>query len=258
MRIISVINQKGGVGKTTSTINLGAALSALDKRVLLIDLDPQAHLTIGLGIKFSNVEYHSYDLLKGKVKLEKAIYRHTGLDVVPSTMDLAGAEFEIRSFLRNRNYLLQKAINGTYEYDFMLLDCPPNLGLVTINAMAASNEVLIPLQAEYLALEGMRHLLETVKVINKKMNLDLKILGILGTLYDKRKVLHREIMERVEEYFEELVFKTRIRTSVALAEAPFRGKTIFEYSRDSHGAVDYMNAAKEIISRGYDEEINIK
>lgn len=249
MKTIAFINQKGGVGKTTSTINIGAALWRAGKKVMLIDLDPQANLTYSLGIKAHELEFTIYDLLKNEIDLESVLISRDGMKVLPSTLDLSGAEIEL-SGTPGREFLLKEALNGLKGFDYMLIDCPPSLGLLTINALTTAKELFIPLQAEYLALQGMKKLLETVELVKKRLNKDLELSGIICTLYDSRKNLNREVEAKVREHFGEKVFKTVIRDNISLAEAPSFGKTIFEYKPNSKGAEDYINLTKEITNRG--------
>ena len=249
MQTIAFINQKGGVGKTTSAINIGAALQRSNKKVLLIDLDPQANLTYSLGIKAHELEFTIYDLLKGEIDLQALLIDKDGMKVLPSSLDLSGAEIEL-SGTPGREFLLKEALNGSKGFDYILIDCPPSLGLLTINALTSSREIFIPLQTEYLALQGMKRLLETIELVKKRLNKSLELSGIICTLYDSRKNLNREVEAKVREHFGEKVFKTVIRDNISLAEAPSFGKTIFEYRASSKGAEDYTSLTKEIIKRG--------
>ncbi len=248
MPTIALINQKGGVGKTTSTINLGAGLSMLGKSVLLVDLDPQAHLTYGLGIQAHELDYTVYEVLKGEVPAAEAIVNRDGLEVLPSSLSLSAAEIEL-SAMAGREFLLKEALSGLPLYDFILLDCPPSLGLLTLNALTAAQEVFIPLQTEFLALQGMSKLVDTVKVVKKRLNPDLTISGIIGTQFDARKNLNREVVEKIREYFADKLFETLIHDNVALAEAPSYGQTIFEYRPDCRGAQDYLALSQEAVAR---------
>ena len=248
MRTIALINQKGGVGKTTSAINIGAGLSQLGKRILLIDLDPQAHLTYSLGIQAHELERTVYEILQGEATVKETMVSRGELSVIPSTLNLSGAEVEL-SGVAGREFLLQEAINGVKGFDYVLLDCPPSLGLLTLNALTTAGEVYIPLQTEFLALQGMSKLLETVEVVKKRLNKSLEISGIIATRYDQRKNLNREVVEKIREHFGDKLFKTLVRDNVALAEAPSFGKTIFEYKPDSYGAEDYLTLSKEILTR---------
>lgn len=248
MPTIALINQKGGVGKTTSTINLGAGLSMLGKSVLLVDLDPQAHLTYGLGIQAHELDYTVYEVLKGEIPAAEAIVQRDGLEVLPSSLSLSAAEMELSS-MAGREYLLKEALADLPPRDFVLLDCPPSLGLLTLNALTAAQEVFIPLQTEFLALQGMSKLVDTVKVVKKRLNPDLTISGIIGTLFDARKNLNREVVDKIREYFADKLFETLIHDNVALAEAPSYGQTIFEYRPDCRGAKDYLALSQEAVAR---------
>ena len=246
MKTIAVSNHKGGVGKTTSTINIGAGLSRNGKKVLLIDLDPQANMTHSLGI--SEPEFTVYGSLKGDYEL-KPVQITDNLFVIPSTLDLSGAEIELSSEV-GRELLLNDLIEPLKKkFDFILIDCPPSLGLLTINALTASDEVYIPLQAEYLAMQGLTKLIEVVEKIKKKLNKKLSVGGVFITQYDQRKVLNRNVLEAIETHFQNKVFKTKIRDNVALAEAPSEQKDIFSYNANTNGAEDYMNLEKEILSK---------
>lgn len=240
---IAISNHKGGVGKTTTAINLGAGLHKLGKKVLLIDLDPQANLTQSLGI--SEPPETIYGALKGNYTLP-AVEILPGLNLVPSTLDLSGAEIELSSEA-GREYLLSEILEPIRaDYDYILIDSPPSLGLLTINAFTSANSVLIPLQAQYLALQGLSKLLEVVEKIRRRLNKNLEISGVVVTQYDSRKVLNRNIAETIEAHFKNQVFKTKIRDNVALAEAPTQGLDIFRYNPKSYGAEDYLALAEEI------------
>jgi chromosome partitioning protein len=245
-KLIAISNHKGGVGKTTSAINIGAGLNKLGKTVLLIDLDPQANLSQSLGI--IEQERNIYGALRGEYKLEP-IQILKGLDLIPSTLDLSGAEVEL-SGEAGREYILRELIEPLRSsYDYILIDSPPSLGLLTINAFTASDEILIPLQAQYLALQGLAKLIEVVDKIKKRLNKDLRIGGVIVTQYDSRKVLNRDVVDTIEAHFKEDVFKTKIRDNIALAEAPAQGLDIFRYNPKSYGAEDYLSLCKEIIKR---------
>ena len=245
-KIISISNHKGGVGKTTSAINIGAGLANLKKKVLLIDLDPQANLSQSLGIE--NKESNIYGAIRGEYRLEPVnVYK--GLDAIPSTLDLSGAEIELSSEA-GREYILKELLEPLRpSYDFIIIDSPPSLGLLTINAFTASNEILIPLQAQYLALQGLSKLMEIVNKIQKRLNKELTVGGVFITQYDHRKVLNRDVLETIQKHFKEKVFKTKIRDNVALAEAPTQSLDIFRYNSKSYGAEDYLNLAKEIVKK---------
>jgi len=249
MQIIALTNQKGGVGKTTCAINIGAGLNKLSKRVLLIDLDPQAHLTYSLGIPAHELKNTVYELLKGTVWLKVTIIERNGLSLVPSSLNLSGAEIEF-SGVAGREFLLKESVEGLKKYDYVFIDCPPSLGLLTLNALTTAQEVYIPLQTEFLALQGMTKLLETINIVMKRLNKDLEIAGIIAMRFDNRKNLNREVVEKIKEYFGNKLFNTLIRDNISLAEAPSFGKTIFEYKSNSYGAKDYLDLCREIIKRG--------
>lgn len=247
MKTIALTNQKGGVGKTTTTINLGAGLAKLGKKVLLIDLDPQANLTYSLRTHSHRLEKTIYNALKGEVDVSEIIITHNGFDFIPSSLELSGAELELASEPA-REGLLKNVMNDikAQDYDYVLIDCPPNLGLLTLNAFTAVEDIFIVLQSEYLALHGLSKLLDLVKVVQQRLNNKLEVGGIICTLYDSRKNLNKEVVGHIQDYFGPKVFKTIIRDNVALAEAPSHHKTIFEYDGNSAGAEDYFALAKEI------------
>lgn len=245
-KIISISNHKGGVAKTTSTINIGAGLTLLGNKVLLIDLDPQANLSQSLGI--TEPIKTIYGALRGDYPIE-VINIEKNLDIVASTLDLSGAEVEL-SGEAGREYILKEILEPLIgSYDYILIDTPPSLGLLTLNSFVASNEILIPLQAQYLALQGLSKLIEVIDKIKKRLNKELQLGGVFITLYDKRKVLNRDVVETIEKHFKEKVFKTKIRDNVALAEAPTQGVNIFKYNSKSYGAEDYLELSKEINKR---------
>ena len=245
-KVLSISNHKGGVGKTTSAINIGAGLNKLGKKVLLIDLDPQANLSQSLGL--TNQDKTIYGALKGEYKLEPVSVLK-GLDVIPSTLDLSGAEIELSSE-PGREYILKELIDGIRnDYDYIIIDSPPSLGLLTINSFTAADEILIPLQAQFLAMQGLAKLVEVVEKIKSRLNKELKMGGVFITQYDGRKVLNRDVVETINAHFKSEVFKTKIRDNIALAEAPAQGLDIFRYNAKSNGAEDYMDLAQEIIKR---------
>lgn len=240
---ISLSNHKGGVGKTTSTINISAALNQMEKKVLMIDLDPQANLTQSLGIK--NPVLTIYDALKGNNKV-KPITILKGYDLIPSDLDLSAAEIEL-SGEAGREYILKEVLQPFSSfYDYIIIDCPPSLGLLTINAFTTSNEVIIPVQAQFLATQGMAKLIEIIEKIQKRLNKSLKLGGVVITQFDNRKVLNRNVVEMINEHFSNKVFNSKIRDNISLAEAPAMSLDIFRYSPKSNGAEDYMSLAKEI------------
>ena len=245
-KVISISNHKGGVGKTTSAINIGAGLNKLGKKILLIDLDPQANLSQSLGIIEPGKTI--YGAIRGDYKLQP-IEIVKGLDVIPSTLDLSGAEVEM-SGEAGREYILKELIEPLRpSYDFIIIDSPPSLGLLTINAFTASDSILIPLQAQYLALQGLTKLLEVIDKIKRRLNKELKVGGVFITQYDGRKVLNRDVVATIEAHFKDEVFNTRIRDNIALAEAPAQGLDIFRYNPKSYGAEDYLSLSKEILKR---------
>jgi len=250
MKIIALANQKGGCGKSTSTVNIGAGLSMLGKKVLVVDIDPQAHLTYSLGLAAHEMEKTVYELLKGEAKVKEVIQERGSLKVIPANLNLSGAEIEL-SGMAGREFLLKEALEEVAEkFDYILIDCPPSLGLLTLNALTTAHEVYIPLQSEFLALQGMSKLIQTVEIVQKRLNRYLKITGIIAIRYDARKKLNKEVVEKIKEYFgTEKLFKTMIRDNISLAEAPGFGQTIFEYKPESYGAVDYKNLCKEILER---------
>lgn len=244
--IISVSNHKGGVGKTTTTVNIGAALAQLGHKVLLIDLDPQANLSQSLGLE--DKEPNIYQLLKGEGR-PLPINVAERLDVIPSSLDLSGAEVELAGEA-GREYILEELLQPLkFRYDQILIDCPPSLGLLTINALTASDEVLIPIQPHYLAAQGLSKLLEVVEKVRKRINKRLKVGSILVTLYDGRKVLNRDVLEALETRFPKELLRTRIRENIALAEAPTQGLDIFRYAPKSNGAEDYLAAGRELLEK---------
>jgi len=242
--VISISNHKGGVGKTTSTINIGAGLNRLGYRVLLKDLDPQANLTQSLGVESPDVP-SIYDSLRGEFSLIPIVIGE-GLELIQSTLDLSGAEVEL-SGEAGREFILKELLDEVdKDYDFVLIDSAPSLGLLTINGLTASDYVIVPLQAQYLALQGLAKLMEVIEKIKKRLNKSLAIGGVFLTQYDKRKVLHRDVLETVEEHLKDKLLKSIIRDNIALAEAPAEGLDIFRYNEKSYGAEDYMKLSKEL------------
>ena len=245
-KVISISNHKGGVGKTTSALNIGAGLNKLGKKVLLIDLDPQANLSQSLGV--IDQDKNIYGAIRGEYKLQP-INIIKGMDLIPSTLDLSGAEVEL-SGEAGREYILKELIDPIKkQYDYVIIDSPPSLGLLTINSFTASDEVFIPLQAQYLAIQGLTKLVEVVDKIKKRLNKGLKVGGVFITQYDNRKVLNRDVVKTIQSHFKSGVFKTKIRDNVALAEAPTQGVDIFRYQPKSKGAEDYLALCREIVKK---------
>ncbi len=250
--VISLLNHKGGVGKTTSAINIGAGLVELGKRVLLIDLDPQANLSLSLGIPRQKSTI--YEALRGESELVPYTVKEN-LDVITSTLDLSGAEMELINEA-GREYILRELLEVVEEdYDYVIIDCPPSLGLLTLNALTSSTYVYIPLQTEFLALQGLTKIKQIIDKVRFRLNKKLSIGGVIATMYDHRKVLNRDVVETIKKFFGNRVFETYIRDNVALAEAPAQRKDIFEYNKRSSGAKDYLALSKEIIERTAQVEV---
>ena len=248
-KIIAIANQKGGVGKTTTTINLAAALGVLEKRVLLIDADPQANASSGLGILVENVEKGTYQLLEHTVDAKDTIVgsNSPNVDLIPAHIDLVAIEIELVD-KPNREFMLKQSLESIKDnYDYILIDCAPSLGLITLNALVAANSVIIPIQCEYFALEGLGKLLNTIKSVQKIHNPNLDIEGLLLTMYDSRLRLSNQVVEEVNKHFQNMVFKTIIQRNVRLSEAPSYGESIISYDATSRGAVNYINLAEELI-----------
>ena len=251
-KIISIINQKGGVGKSTTAINLSAALGEQGKQVLLVDLDPQGNATSGLGVEKSQLENCVYDVLLDDLPIEEVIIPDVceGLDLVPATINLAGAEVELVSEMARENRLKDAVGKMRGKYDFIFIDCPPSLGLLTVNSLVAANKLIIPIQTEFYALEGVTKLLESMKRVKNRLNPMLDIYGILLTMYDGRTTLSRQVAAEVRNYFDRQVFETIIPRTVKLSEAPSYGIPITQYDPQGKGAIAYTNLAKEVIQRG--------
>jgi len=250
-KIIAIANQKGGVGKTTTAVNLGAALGVLEKKVLLIDADPQANATSGLGIDVNGIQLGTYQLLDHSIKIEDAILptESPNLDLVPSHIDLVASEIELVD-KTSREQMLKKALNGSInQYDYILIDCAPSLGLITLNSLVAADSLIIPIQCEYFALEGLGKLLNTIKSVQKLHNKNLDIEGLLLTMYDTRLRLSNQVVEEVKKHFGKMVFKTIIQRNIKLSEAPSFGEDIISYDASSRGAKSYLSLGSEIIKR---------
>ena len=249
MRSIAVLNQKGGVGKTSTSVNLGAGLALQKQRVLLLDLDPQAHLTYSLGIMAHELPRTMGAVLMREWTLAEVVTRVGNMDVVPASVALAGTEVDLAGE-ENRETRLRDGLAEIGGYDFVIMDCPPNLGLLTLNAMTAATELLVPVQPEFLALQSLGKLMETVKAIQKGWNPSLKLTGVLMTRYHRHKRLNRETRRSIREYFGDALLETTIRDNISLAEAPSFGQDIFTYKPRSNGADDYRNLALELLRRG--------
>lgn len=256
-KIIAIVNQKGGVGKTTTAINLATALASVDKKVLVIDLDPQGNASTGLGINQTERSQTSYELLTQEIEIDKTIKETLvpNLSIIPSTVDLAGAELIIAG-KPNRESLLKKKLKKIENlYDFIFLDCPPALSILTINALVAANSVLVPLQCEFFALEGLTHLLNTIRLVQRKLNLDLKIEGVVLTMYDRRYNLTTLVEQDVRSHLKNLVFDTIIPRNVRISEAPSFGKPAIIYDYKCIGSLAYIDLAKELLERVSKNEI---
>lgn len=250
-KVISVVNQKGGVGKTTTVINLAACLNKLKYKVLIVDMDPQGNASSGCGIEKNRVSNTIYDFLIGKIEIKEGIYITPieKFDIIPANMNLAGADVEIASQMK-REFLLNRGLEQIKEnYDFILIDCPPAVNLLTINSLTASNSVIIPMQCEYYALEGISQLMQTIKLIRDKTNKNLFLEGILFTMHDSRTNLSKQVIEEVEKHFSDLVYETKISRSVRLSEAPSYGVSCITYAPTSKSTKQYMDFTKEFLER---------
>ncbi|MEX2596193.1 MAG: AAA family ATPase [Salibacteraceae bacterium] len=250
-KIIAIANQKGGVGKTTTSINLAAALGVLEKRTLIVDADPQANATSGVGFDPRNVRTSIYECIINQVEPKDIILstKSPNLDILPAHIDLVGAEIEIIN-LPNRERMMRMALNKVKDdYDFVIIDCSPSLGLITVNALTAADSVIIPVQCEYFALEGLGKLLNTIKIVQSRLNQDLSIEGMLLTMYDQRLRLANQVVEEVKMHFQQLVFDTIVHRNTRLGEAPSHGETIITHDASCSGSVNYLNLAREILQK---------
>ena len=250
-KIIGIANQKGGVGKTTTAINLAASLAVLEYKTLLVDADPQANSTTGVGFDLHNITKSLYDCMVNQAQAKDVILKSEvpHLDLIPSHIDLVGAEIEMINY-RNRENVLKKILEPVkHDYDFIIIDCSPSLGLITVNALVAADSVAVPVQTEFFALEGLGKLLNTIKIVQSRLNTHLQIEGILMTMYDGRLRLCNQVVAEVRRHFDELVFNSMIHRNTKLSEAPSMGKPVILYDADSKGAINYLNLAKEILQK---------
>jgi len=248
-KIVVIANQKGGVGKTTTAINLASSLAVMEKRILIIDIDPQANASSGLGLDIANIDKTIYDVLLERIPYKEAIHKTflEYLDILPASQDLVGAEIEMVNMMSRETRLRKVLKNAKKEYDFIFIDCPPSLNLLTVNSFTAGDSVLIPIQCEYFALEGLTQLLNTIRLIQKNLNPQLDLEGIILTMYDSRLNLSKMVEEEVRKYFGDKVYKTIISRNVRLGEAPSYGQPIISFDIHSSGAMNYMKLAEEFI-----------
>lgn len=256
-KIIAIANQKGGVGKTTTTINLAASLAVLEKKILMVDADPQANATSGSGFNIKNIKTGIYECLIDEVNPNDVILNTEieGLDLLPSSIDLVGAEIEMLN-MPNRERMLKTVIDKIdKKYDYVLLDCSPSLGLITVNSLTAANSVIIPVQCEYFALEGLGKLLNTIKIIQSRLNPDLEIEGFVLTMYDSRLRLSNQVVEEVRRHFQQMVFDTIVQRNIKISEAPSFGKPVIMYDAESKGSLNYLNLARELLQKNGETKI---
>lgn len=254
-RIIAIANQKGGVGKTTTAINLSSCLAAKGKKVLAVDMDPQGNMTSGLSVDKESVDYTIYDLIIGEANIEQALCKDVfeNLDIIPTNIDLSGAEIELLD-IENKEYILKKEVDKVRDsYDFVIIDCPPSLSMLTINAMTTADTVLVPIQCEYYALEGLSQLIKTIELVKNRLNDRLEMEGVVFTMYDARTNLSLQVVENVKENLNQNIYKTIIPRNIRLAEAPSHGLPINYYDPKSTGAESYMLLADEVIRKGVNE-----
>lgn len=255
-KVIALANQKGGVGKTTTAINLAASLAVLEKKVLIIDADPQANATSGVGIDVRSVDSSIYECLIDDADPKKVVIdtEIDGLHIIPSHIDLVGAEIEMLN-MENREHMLKSICSElSDDFDYILIDCSPSLGLITVNALTAADSVMIPVQCEYFALEGLGKLLNTIKIIQSKLNTELEIEGFVLTMYDARLRLSNQVVDEVRKHFQQMVFETIVQRNIKLSEAPSFGKPVVLYDADSKGSVNYLNLARELITKNEEVE----
>ena len=259
-KIIAVANQKGGVGKTTSAINLAASLGVLEQRTLIVDADPQANATSGVGFEPKNIKTSIYECILNEVEPKDIILKteSPNLDILPAHIDLVGAEIEMIN-LPNREKMMRAALNKIKDdYDFIIIDCSPSLGLITVNSLTAADSVIVPVQCEYFALEGLGKLLNTIKIVQSRLNPDLEIEGMLLTMYDQRLRLANQVVEEVKMHFQNMVFDTIVHRNTKLGEAPSFGETIITFDASSKGSINYLNLAREILQKNNLTRINEK
>lgn len=257
-KILAIANQKGGVGKTTTALNLGASLGALDKKTLIVDADPQANATSGLGFDPRNVNTSIYECIVKNVNPRDIVLKSDSpnLDIIPAHIDLVGAEIELIN-QPEREHMMIKALSEIRDdYDYIIIDCSPSLGLITVNALTAADSVVVPIQCEYFALEGLGKLLNTIKIVQSRLNPELSIEGLLLTMYDQRLRLANQVAEELKTHFHQLVFKTIIHRNTRLGEAPSHGETIITHDASSKGAVNYLNLAREILQNNNSSELS--